>query len=150
MTVSETPAVVVTGRHPIYSALASFPVACFTLTLLSDLAYWQTSNLLWQHFSEWLLFAGLVFGGLAALAGIIISIFRYSRYEIVPAWPYAIGMALVLVLAFVNSLVHAGDGWTAIVPTGLVLSAATVLVLLITGWLGWSADIQRRGATTYG
>ncbi|HUD93311.1 MAG TPA: hypothetical protein VMR39_17195, partial [Sphingobium sp.] len=34
----------------------------------------------------------------------------------------------VLILAFVNSLVHAGDGWTAVVPMGLTISAATFVL----------------------
>ena len=45
---------------------------------------------------------------------------------------------IVLVLAFFNNLVHAADGWTSVVPWGLTLSALTVLVMLVTGWLGAS------------
>ena len=33
---------------------------CFALTVLTDIAYWQTVNLMWQNFSAWLLFAGLL------------------------------------------------------------------------------------------
>nr|WP_246706218.1 hypothetical protein [Rhizobium leguminosarum] len=43
-----------------------------------------------------------------------------------------LGFAIILALAFVNSFVHAGDGWTAVVPTWLALSAATFLVILLT------------------
>jgi uncharacterized membrane protein len=52
-----------------------------------------------------------------------------------PAWPHVIGSLIVVVLAFFNSLVHAGDGWTAVVPWGLALSALTVVAMLLTGWL---------------
>jgi uncharacterized membrane protein len=38
---------------------------------------------------------------------------------------------VILALAFANSLVHAGDGWTAVVPFGLALSAVTFLLCLI-------------------
>lgn len=124
--------------HPIHATLVPFPIVCFTLTLLTDIAYWQTSNLMWLHFSEWLLLAGLIFGALAALTGAVDVLFRREVRAPRPAWPHAIGGVIVLALAFVNSLVHAGDGWTAVVPYGLILSAVTVLVMAVTDWLGRS------------
>ena len=124
--------------HPIHATLAPFPIVCFTLTLLTDIAYWKTTDLMWQHFAEWLLLAGLVFGALAALAGAVDLLFRYDVRAQKPAWPHAIGGVVVLCLAFVNSLVHAGDGWTAVVPWGLTLSAVTVIILAVTDWFGRS------------
>jgi len=56
--------------------------------------------------------------------------------RIAPAWPQPVGSLVVIVLAFLNSLVHAGDGWTAVVPWGLVLSAATVVVMALAAWYG--------------
>lgn len=132
------------ARHPIHATLAPFPIVCFTLTLLTDIAFWRTSDLMWQHFSEWLLFAGLVFGALAALAGAVDFVVRREVRAPGPAWPHAIGSLLVLVLAFVNSLVHARDGWTGVVPYGLVLSAVTVLVMMVSDWLG-RAMVYRHG-----
>src|SRR3546814_19906783 len=68
---AHAPATLAISRHPIHATLAPFPIVCFTLTLLTDIAYWQTWNLMWQQFSEWLLLAGLDFGALAALAGAV-------------------------------------------------------------------------------
>jgi uncharacterized membrane protein len=116
--------------------LAQFPNVCFTLTLLTDIAYWRTSHLMWQHFSSWLLLAGLVFGAFALIAGLIDFLFRPTVRAPAPAWPHAIGGVIVLALAFLNSLVHASDGWIAVVPWGLVLSAVTVIVMVATDWLG--------------
>ncbi len=130
--------------HPIHPMLVPFPIACFTLTLLTDIAYWRTSNLMWQHFSEWLLLAGLVLGALAALAGAVDFLSRREIRAQRPAWPHAIGNVVVMLLALVNSFVHAADGWTGVVPWGLILSAATVLLLLVTGWLGGSL-VYRHG-----
>ncbi len=123
--------------HPIHAMLVPFPIVCFTLTLLTDIAYWQTSNLMWLHFSEWLLLAGVVFAGFAALAGAVDMARREVRAQ-GPAWPHAIGGVIVLCLAIVNNFVHTGDGWTAVVPYGLILSAATVIVMVATNWLGRS------------
>ena len=127
---------VAVGGQPIHSMLVQFPVVCFTLTLLTDIAYWRTENLMWHNFSAWLLFAGLVFGVLAALAGIIDFLFRRRVRAHRPAWPHAVGSVIVLALAFLNSLVHAGDGWTAIIPWGITLSAVTVVVMIISDWFG--------------
>jgi len=124
--------------HPIHPMLVPFPIACFTLALLTDIAYWRTSNLMWLHFSEWLLFAGLVVGVVAAVAGAVDLLASREIRAQWPAWPHAIGNVIVLILAFANNLVHTSDGWTAVVPYGLILSAATVLLLLFTGWLGGS------------
>ena len=136
--------------HPIHATLVPFPIVCFTLTLLTDIAFWQTSNLMWLHFSEWLLLAGLVFGAFAALAGAVDFLFSRAVRAPKPAWPHAIGGVIVLVLAIVNSLVHAGDGWTAVVPYGLLLSAVTVLVMAVTDWLGRSLVYRHRvGVSSY-
>lgn len=35
-----------------------------------------------------------------------------------------------------QQLVHAGDGWTAVVPWGLILSVATFIAMVISNWLG--------------
>ena len=43
---------------------------------------------------------------------------------------------MVLVLAFFNNLIHTRDAWTSVVPTGLILSIVTVLVLPVTAWFG--------------
>ena len=119
-------------RPTVRSVLSSFPIACFTLALLTDLAYWATANLLWQNFSAWLLFAGLAGGGLAVLGWIVRQALSRERV----AWPAVIVNLLVLAAAFVNSLVHAGDGWTGVVPWGIALSAVTVLLMLVSAFLG--------------
>src|SRR3546814_13089787 len=86
---------------------------------------------MWQHFSEWLLLAGLVFGALAALAGAVDFLVRPEVRAPGAAWPHALGSVIALVLAIVNSFVHAADGWTGVVPYGLILSAATVVVMMV-------------------
>jgi uncharacterized membrane protein len=142
MTHVQIPATAAIAGQPIHSMLAQFPNVCFTLTLLTDIAYWRTSHLMWQEFSSWLLFAGLVFGALALIAGLIDFLFRSTVRAPAPAWPHAVGGVVVLVLAFLNSLVHAGDGWTAVVPWGLILSAATVIVMVVSNWLGRALVFQ--------
>ena len=51
---------------------------------------------------------------------------------------------MALVLAIVNAFVHSRDAYTSVVPTGLILSALVVLILLVTGWAG-SGMVYRHG-----
>lgn len=127
--------------YALSDVLMPFPFVCFTLTFLSDIVYWQTADLQWQNFSAWLLFAGLFFG-VTALILSFIDILRPSTRWRRALWPAALVYVCVLVLALVNSLVHAGDGWTAVVPTGLILSAITVFAILIA--LTISARLTRK------
>jgi len=57
--------------HPIHPMLIPFPVACFVLTLVSDVAFWRTQNEFWASASLWLLGIGLIMAALAAVVGVI-------------------------------------------------------------------------------
>ncbi|WP_343038945.1 DUF2231 domain-containing protein [Paracoccus aestuariivivens] len=118
------------------SLLGSFPIACFSLTLAADIAYWQTENLMWLNFSAWLLAVGLLFASLAAIWWLLGLLLGWWRAR---GWTVVLG-ALVLIVAFLNNLVHAGDGWTAVVPLGISLSLLTVLLMSA---LGFSAASNR-------
>lgn len=119
------------SAYPYQSLFVPFPFVCFSLALGTDIAFWQTAEVMWQNFSAWLLFVGLVFGGLAVLAGLI-DLLRARTRPMRPSFFAIILFLVMLVLAFANSLVHAGDGWTAVVPYGLLLSAVTFVVSLMT------------------
>lgn len=119
------------AMNMVHTALLSFPIACFSLTVITDLAYLKTLNLLWLHFSEWLLLAGLVFGLLAAVL-ILIDMVRGFR----PGWPAFVSGVAVMLLAALNSFIHTEDGWTAVMPYGIAVSVVTVLAMIVTGWLG--------------
>src|SRR3979411_937936 len=58
------------GR-PRHKMLVSFSAAYFAGTLVTDLVYWQTPDVLWGRFSIWLITAGVVMAGLAAVAYVI-------------------------------------------------------------------------------
>jgi uncharacterized membrane protein len=116
------------GR-PIHSTLASFSAAYFAGALVTDLVYWQMPDVMWERFSIWLIMAGLVMAGLAVSAYFINAVAGRRRRG--SAWPRLVGYALALVLAVINAFVHSRDGYTAVVPSGLMLSASVVIVLLL-------------------
>jgi uncharacterized membrane protein len=126
---------VATARgRPLHKILAAFSAAYFAGALITDLVYWQTPDVLWERFSIWLIVAGLVMAGLTVIAYAIdlASSRRIDR----PAWPRVVGYALTIVLSLMNAFIHSRDGYTAVVPTGLMLSGLVVVVLLLTSWAG--------------
>lgn len=126
------------ARHPIHAMLVPFPIVCFFGAFLTDIAYWLTAEMMWADFSAWLLIVGLITGVLAGIAGLIDFFGNRLIRSQSPVWPHMLGNLAVLVLAFFNTLIHSRDAWTSVVPTGLILSFVTVLILPFTGWLGWS------------
>jgi len=132
--------------HPVYLMFGHFPIACFTLTVLTDLAYWRTSNLLWHDFSAWLLLAGLVMGGIELLVLLIDVIWSPALRATGLGWVVVLGLLIVLLLGTWNSFVHARDGWPGVVPWGLTLSVVTFLVMILTAWFGREMAIRSTNA----
>jgi len=129
------------GR-PIHKTLVSFSAAYFMGALVTDLAYWQVPDVLWERFSIWLITAGLVMAGLAIIAYVIDVV---SGREIdSPAWPVVVGYALAVLLSLMNAFVHSRDGYTAVVPTGLMLSGLVFVVLLVTAWVDRALSNRHR------
>ena len=100
-------------------------VAPFAGAAASDFAYRASANLLWLNFSSWLLLAGLA-AGAAALAARLVAGGRLP----------AILLAAALAVGTVNFLFHLRDGWTAVVPEGLILSIAGALLMIAAAWAG--------------
>jgi uncharacterized membrane protein len=132
------------GNHPIHPILVSVPIACFVGALLTDLTYWRTADMQWADFSAWLVTVGVIIGWLAAIVGLIDFLGNRVVRAQPPAWPHAIGNIVALILATFNMLIHSRDAWTSVVPAGLILSALVVVILLFTGWMGWSMVYRYR------
>ena len=132
------------AKHPIHPMLIPVPIVCFVGALATDIAYAASAEMMWADFSSWLLLVGIIFGVLAAIAGLIDFLGNRLIHQQGPAWPHLIGNLAMLVLAFFNNMIHTRDAWTSVVPTGLILSIVTVLILPVTGWLGWEM-VYRHG-----
>ena len=120
--------------HPIHSALLPVPILCFVGALATDLAYARTEDFMWLNFSSWLLLVGLIGGGLAGMVAIIDLLRGGSRHRrgltvLLGAW----------VVEVFNSFIHARDGWTAVVPTGMTLSVIAAVLSLLAGWFWQTA-----------
>src|ERR1700749_712838 len=124
--------------HPIHAILVPIPIACFVGTLITDIAYAETANMQWANMSAWMLAVGLIIALFAVIAGLIDFLGDRRIRDLRAVWIHAGGNAVALVLAIFNAFIHSRDAYTSVVPTGLILSALTVLILLVTGWMGWA------------
>ena len=128
-------------RTPIFSLIVPVAIVCFIGALVTDLAYLNSGgNLLWLNFSCWLLAAGLVFGGFAAVA-LMVSILRGDGGD----WLQFALLAAAWIVGFLNSLIHARDGWTAVADAGLILSIVGAVLILIAAWLWQSTRYALTG-----
>jgi uncharacterized membrane protein len=136
------------AAHPIHPMLVPFPIACFFGAFVTDLVYWHTAAVQWETFSVWLLSAGMVIAGFAVLAGLIDVIGNKHIRALRPAWFHVLANAVALILALINTFVHSRDGYTAVIPTGLILSTLVVLILMFNAWTGWSMIYRHRGGVS--
>lgn len=132
------------GGVPVHAMLVPFPIVCFTGAMLTDITYSNSPQVQWANFSEWLLAFGLIMGVLAAIFGLV-DFLAAGRARPRIGWVHLLGNAIVLVLALFNNLVHSRDGWTGVVPTGLTLSVITVLLMIVTGFLGHAMTYRHIG-----
>jgi uncharacterized membrane protein len=135
------PTVTIAGRA-IHQMLVPFSVAYLTAAFVTDLAYWRTAEIMWERFSVWLIAGGLVVAALVTLAAVIDLAFRKHRAD----WPRVFGFALAVLVSLLNVLVHSRDGYTAVVPTGLTLSAIVTGLLTLTFSAGWALTCSTSGA----
>lgn len=131
------------GR-PLHAMLAPVPVVCFIGTFVTDVVYWRTAAMMWADMSAWLLTVGLVISILVVIAGLTDFLGDRRIRALGAAWVHGLGNAVALVLSIFNAFVHSRDAYTSVVPTGLVLSGLVVLILLVTGWMGWGL-VYRHG-----
>jgi len=130
--------------HPIHAMLVWAPISCFVGTWLSDIAYWKTAAMQWANFSAWMLTVGLLVSILVVLTGLIDFLGERRIRNLAAAWIHGGGNGLALVLAIINAFVHSRDAYTSVVPLGLTLSTLVVLILLVTGWMGWELVYRHR------
>ena len=127
--------------QPLYTIFLPVAVVCFVGALAADLSYLASDgNLLWLNFSDWLLAAGLLFGAIALLL-MLIDALRGA------GWAAALMLLCTWIVELFSSLIHARDGWSAVVPTGLVLSVIGAVLVLLSAWLSRSArdvEVRRR------
>lgn len=116
--------------YPIYSLLNPIPFGFFIAGLLFDLFYMNTAEIFWAKAASWVITFGLLFAIIPRLINLFYVWFRPDlnsrKADIFGFWLY--GFAIVS--ATFNAFVHGRDAY-AIVPTSVVLSSITVLLISI-------------------
>jgi uncharacterized membrane protein len=130
--------------HPIHPMVIAFPIACFVLTFLSDLAFYATSNEFWASASLWLLGVGLITAAFASVTGLIDAFGDAKVRRLSDTRFHAAGNALALLVALYNWYSRYEQGSSAVIPTGVVLSGVVVLLLGFTAWKGGEMVFRHR------
>ena len=145
MAVSNPRSTAQVAAHPLHPMLIPFPIACFVLTLCADIIYFMNANTIWVMASEWLLAAGLIMAGLAAIAGLTDFLGDRRIRNLNAAWWHMGGNIVAVLISLSNFIMRDVDGAAAGLPwTGLLMSAAVVVILLFTGWKGWEMVYRHR------
>src|SRR5829696_2488285 len=118
------------GGHPIHPMLIPFPIAFFVAVFLCDLVYWGNGNAGWVAAGIWLLGAGLVTAALAALAGLIDLVGDVRIRSSSTSWLHAGTNVIVVLIELYNWYTRYSEGVGAVLPSGLILSAVVVGLLL--------------------
>jgi uncharacterized membrane protein len=132
--------------HPLHPILVTLPIGFFVATFLFDLIFWRTGSEMWATASLWLLGAGLVAAGLAAVAGLIDFIGDPRIRQIGDSWQHAIGNVVLVLLQLFSFYQRYRYGAGGVVPLGLSLSAIALLLMLFTGWKGGELVFRHRVA----
>ena len=131
---------VVMGRSaPLHAILIPFGAALLVAALVTDVLYVKTVSTQWETFSIWLITGGLIIAAISALA-LLVDIVSGATRRI--AWRKFGLFALAVVLSTVNAFVHSRDGYTAVVPSGIILSAIVTVLLVAGAWGGWSLNAR--------
>lgn len=125
--------------HPVHAILLAFPLALFAAGLASDVAYLKTAVIQWSNFSSWLIAGACLFGGLVLVWALVVAAFpgRTTRSR---ALAYLGSVAVMWIAGLINAFQHSHDGWSAVGPTGLVLSLISTLAALIAAGIGYAGQ----------
>jgi uncharacterized membrane protein len=114
----------------VYGVLDPIPFGCFAAALAFDLIYIRSTDVFWNRGAAWLLFFGLVAAIIPRFINLaqvwITSRHAATALDKVDFWLNF----LAIIAAIFDSFVHSRDAY-AVVPAGAWLSAATVVLLVI-------------------
>lgn len=133
---ASTPSSVAIAGHPLHPMLITFPVAYLLAVPASDLAFWWTADPFWARASLWLAGCGLLAGMLAALAGMLDFMLVKGIRRHVSSWSHFLVAVMMLSMAAASWWMRLPDAEAAVMPWGMVISAATALTISVAGWLG--------------
>lgn len=124
-----------------YNVLNPVPFGFFVAALVFDAAYFATAEVMWGKSAAWLISIGLLFAILPCVVDLC-RVWLLRRAAVVAAARVSSLLKFAgIVLAIFNAFVHSRDAY-AVMPAGLWLSIATVLLLAL-GERSWRYPRRR-------
>jgi len=116
--------------------LIVFPLGLLATSFFFDIAYLVTHRSELEIVAYWTIFAGVIFGLIAAVFGLIdwMAIPHDTRARAIGVW-HGLGNVVVTLL-FAVSWFTRQENPTQPAPTAYYLSGLAVAIALVTGWLG--------------
>ncbi|MDT3411257.1 DUF2231 domain-containing protein [Kosakonia cowanii] len=114
----------------LYELLNPLPLGFFTAAWIFDILYLKSFQIMWTDAASWLIAIGLVLAIVPRLINLV-QVWFTQRPLATAAVKIHFWLWLVaIVLAIFNAFVHSRDAY-AVVPLGVILSTAVVVLLLI-------------------
>lgn len=122
---------------PVHQMLVVFPLGLLATSFFFDLGWVLFRRAELARVAWWLILAGVIGGAAASLFGIIdwVALARQSRARRTGAW-HGVGNAGVAILFAVSWMLRRDDPGHP-EALAILLSALGVLLMILTGWLGW-------------
>ena len=121
--------------HPIHPMLVPIAIGCFIFSFAADLICMATGNgNPWNLLAYYTMIGGIVGALAAALPGLIDLLSLPPGYTKGIAIKHMSINLLVVAIYVVNAYMRHGDPQSLKVP--MILSLVTILMLLVSGWLG--------------
>lgn len=132
------------GGHPLHPLLIPFPIVSFIGVFVTDAMWLSTKEGGWATAGNWLLGVGLLTALLAAAAGMADYLGDDRVRRIGQATRHMIVNIVVVTIEAVNLVARLTGGTDQIGALGIWLSAAAVLLLAYSGWLGGELVYKHR------
>jgi len=121
------------AKHPIHPMLVVFPIGLWVFSLVCDVIYRISHNLVWETVALYCIGGGIVGALLAAIPGFIDFLgLNDPRAKKIATYHMILNLTGVLLFA-INFWLRLSD------PTGsipFILSVVTIIAAAISGWLG--------------
>jgi uncharacterized membrane protein len=121
--------------HPIHPMIVPIAIGCFIFSFASDLICLATGNAdPWNMLAYYTMIGGIIGALCAALPGLIDLLSLPAGYTRGIAIKHMSINLLVVVIYIVNAYMRHGNPQQLKLP--MILSLVTILLLLVSGWLG--------------
>lgn len=123
--------------HSLHPMLVVFPLGLLATSLVWDVVYLSSHNLMWGAIAYWTIVAGIVGGLLAAIPGLLdwLAIPGGTRAKRIGALHGILNVTIVALFA-VSVLLRHGDGYTTPALSSMLPGWLAIVVALPSAWLG--------------